>query len=277
VIAVTGSTGELGGRVARRVAEASVPQRLLVREVVRAPRLAGAVPAAVPSYGDRAAMTAALRGVETLFLVSGREAADRVQQHFSAVDAAVDAGVERIVYTSFLGAAPNATFTLARDHFHTEQYIRATGLEFTFLRSSLYADYVPVLCGEDGVIRGPGGDGRVAFVARDDIADVAAAVLTADGHDGETYDLTGPVARSLAEAAAELGRATGRSISYDQETLDEAYASRAGYGAPAWEVEGWVTSYAAIASGELDVVSDAVERVAGHAPMSLASLLGRLD
>jgi NAD(P)H dehydrogenase (quinone) len=277
MIAVTGSTGEIGGRVARRLAEAGLHQRLLVREVVRAPRLTGAVPAAVPSYADREAMTAALRGVETLFLVSARESADRVQQHFTAIDAAVDGGVERIVYTSFLAAAPDATFTFARDHFHTEQYIRATGLRFTFLRSSLYADFVPLLPGTDGVIRGPAGDGRVAVVVRDDIADVAAAVIAGGDHDGETYDVTGPEAITLAEAAAALGRATGRSISYEQETLEEAHASRASYGAADWEVEGWVTSYAAIATGEMDVVSDTVQRVAGHAPTSLATYLGSIQ
>ena len=216
-----------------------------------------------------------LRGIGTLFLVSGREQLDRVREHVSAIDAAVEAGVERIVYTSFLAAAPDATFTFARDHFHTEQHIRATGLAYTFLRSSMYLDYVPLLVGEDGVIRGPAGDGRVACVARDDVADVAAAVLTSTEHDGRTYDVTGPAAFTIAEAAAELSRATGRTVTYENETLEQAHASRAGSGAEAWEIEGWVTSYAAIATGEMDVVSDTVSTVAGHEPISLAELLRR--
>ncbi len=125
------------------------------------------------------------------------------------------------------------------------------------------------------MIRGPAGDGRVAAVARADVADVAVAVLTSDGHDGKTYDLTGPEAFTLGEAAAELSRAWGRPVTFENETLDEARASRAGSGAEAWEIEGWVTSYAAIAAGELDVVSDVVERIAGHAPISLPALLAR--
>jgi NAD(P)H dehydrogenase (quinone) len=229
----------------------------------------------VPSYGDGAAMRDGLRGIRTLFLVSGREQFDRLREHFSAIDAAVAAGVERIVYTSFLAAAPDATFTFARDHFHTEEHIRATGLAYTFLRSSMYLDYVPLFVSEDGVIRGPAGNGRVACVARDDVADVAAAVLTSTEHDGRTYDVTGPVAFTMAEAAVELSRATGRTISYEDETLEQARASRAGSGAEAWEIEGWVTSYAAIAAGEMDVVSDTVRAVAGHEPISLAQLLAR--
>ena len=108
-LAVTGSTGALGGRVARRLADRGVAQRLVVRDVANAPALAGASPVAAPSYGDTAAMRDALAGAKTLFLVSGRETKDRLEQHYSAIDAAVDAGVERIVYVSFLGAAPDAT------------------------------------------------------------------------------------------------------------------------------------------------------------------------
>jgi NAD(P)H dehydrogenase (quinone) len=275
VIAVTGATGELGGRVARGLAALDVPQRLLVRDPARAPRLAHSELVSVPSYGDGAAMRDALRGIDTLFLVSGREQLDRVREHVSAIDAAVGAGVQRIVYTSFAAAAPDTTFTFGRDHFHTEEHIRATGARFTFLRDNLYLDYVPLLVGGDGVIRGPADDGRVAAVARDDVADVAIAVLTSDGHDGLAYDVTGPEAFTLTEAAAELSRATGRTITFEHETLERARASRAGSGAADWEIEGWVTSYAAIANGDLERVSDTVERVAGHAPISLAQLLER--
>jgi NAD(P)H dehydrogenase (quinone) len=275
MIAVTGSTGELGGRVARGLAELDVAMRLLVRDPARAPRLAHSELVSVPSYGDGAAMRDALRGIETLFLVSGREQLDRVAEHVSAIDAAVAAGVQRIVYTSFSAAAPDATFTFGRDHFHTEQHIRSTGVGFTFLRDNLYLDYVPLFVGGDGVIRGPAGDGRVAAVARDDVADVAVAVLTSAGHDGQSYDLTGPEAFTLTEAAAEISRATGRTVTFEHETLEEARASRAGSGAADWEIEGWVTSYAAIGAGELEHVSDAVRRIAGHPPISLAELLAR--
>jgi NAD(P)H dehydrogenase (quinone) len=208
-------------------------------------------------------------------MVSAGEAADRVRQHIAAVDAAVAAGVERIVYLSFINAASEATFTFARDHWHTEEHIRSTGLRYTFRRDNMYMDFLPTMAGPDGVIRGPADDGRVAAVARDDIADTAVAVLLGASHDGRTYDVTGPEAITLQEVAEELSRVTGHSITYHAETLGEAYESRASYSAPDFEVEGWVTSYAAIATGEMDVVSDSVSKLASHPPITLANFLRR--
>jgi uncharacterized protein YbjT (DUF2867 family) len=124
------------------------------------------------------------------------------------------------------------------------------------------------------VIRGPGGDGRVAAVVQDDIADAAAAVLRDPApHSGRTYDLTGPAALTLAEVAAALGTATGRTVTYHPETVEEAYASRAGYGAPDWQVEAWVSTYAAIAAGEMAGVSTHVADLTGHPATTLDDLL----
>ena len=274
-LGITGSTGAVGGAVARILADEGAAMTLIVRDPSRAPRLPGAEVRAASSYGAADEMRAALDGVNTLFLVSAKESADRLDQHRTAVDAAVAARVERIVYLSFLAAAPEATFTFARDHFHTEEHIRATGLRHTFLRPSLYADLVPAMAWDDGTIRGPAGTGRVAWVARADVAEAAARVLTTEGHEGRTFDLTGPAALTMAETAAVLADVRGTPASYVPETLDEARASRAGYGAAAWEVEGWVTSYAAIATGEMDVVSDAVERLTGRPPRSLREVIAK--
>jgi uncharacterized protein YbjT (DUF2867 family) len=274
LIAVTGATGELGGRVARRLAARGVSQRLVVRDPARAPRVSGAE-VVTAGFEDSAALRAALAGVPTLFLVSASETEDRVAVHRAAVDAAVAAGVRRIVYTSFLAPAPDATFTFARDHFHTEEYIRATGVPFVFLRDSLYQDMFPRFVRPDGVLLGPAGDGRVAPVARDDVADVAVEVLLDDRHDGQALDVTGPAAITMAEAAQQLSIASGRPIRYECETLAQAYQSRAGYGAPQWEVDGWIGTYLAIGAGEWNVVSDTVARIAGHPAMSLAEFLAQ--
>ncbi|MEU7530943.1 SDR family oxidoreductase [Saccharothrix sp. NPDC042600] len=273
VIAVTGATGRLGGRVARRLAERGVAQRLVVRDPSRAPELPGASVVAA-SFGDGAAVRAALEGVGTVLMVSAAESPDRVEQHRTFVDAAVDAGVRHLVYISFYGAAANATFTLARDHHATEVHIRATGLGHTFLRDNLYADFAPFLVGEDGIIRGPAGEGRVAMVAQDDIADAATAVLLdPHAHDGRAYELTGPEALTLAEVAEVVQRVTGRPTGYHAETVEEAYRSRAVHQAPDWEVDAWVSTYTAIAAGELAVVTDHVQRLTGHAATPLADVL----
>jgi uncharacterized protein YbjT (DUF2867 family) len=271
LIALTGVTGALGGRVANLLAAKGLSLRFIAREPSRCPPLGAEVRQA--SYDETLAMTEALQDVSTLFLVSGREDIDRLRHHLSAVEAAEAAGVGRIVYTSFIGAAPEATFTLARQHHATEEAIRATGIPFIFLRDNLYTDFVPYFAGPDGVIRGPAGDGRVGFVTRDDIADAAASALTTSDHDGTTFDMTGPEAIDLYETADRFGSFIGRPITYHPETVDEAYASRARYNAPDWEVEGWVTSYLASANGEMDVVSDAVETLTGHPAQSLEDFL----
>ncbi len=158
-IGVTGATGQLGGRVAQRLAAAGVAQRLVARDPDRCPRLPGA-DVVRAAFGDGDAVRKALAGLDTVLMVSASETVDRVDQHRSFIDAAAAAGVGHLVYISFSGAAPDATFTLARDHWATEQQIRASGLAFTFLRDNLYADFLPQMVGADGVIRGPAGDGH---------------------------------------------------------------------------------------------------------------------
>jgi NAD(P)H dehydrogenase (quinone) len=274
-LAITGSTGNVGGRVARLLAARQVEQRLLVRSPAKAPSLPQ-TEVVQASYADQDAVRRALTGVDVALMVSGSESEDRLAEHRSFVDAAAEAGVRHLVYTSFYGAAADATFTLARDHHHTEQHIERSGMSWTFLRDNLYLDFFPMLAGEDGVLRGPADDGRVAAVAQDDIAAVATAVLLdPTSHEGRTYDLTGPEAITLSEAAGTMSRILGRDYSFRDETLEEAHASRASYGVPDWQVEAWVSTYTAIASGELSGVTGDVERVTGRAPLSLADVLAR--
>ncbi len=272
-LALTGSTGALGGAVARNLAAAGVPHRLLVRDPARAPQLPDTV-VLTCSYADRDAAAAALAGVRTLLMVSGSEAVDRVDQHRAFVETAAEAGVQHIVYTSFVGAAPDAVFTLGRDHHATEQMITGAGLAYTFLRDNLYSDFAEALVDDDGVIRGPAGQGRAAMVARADIARVAASVLPhPDAHAGRIYDLTGPEALTLTEVAEILSATGEREVTFHDETIPEAYASRQQWNAPDWQLDAWVSTYTSIASGELERVSDDVETITGRRPLSLAALL----
>jgi len=140
LIAVTGATGLVGRQVASNLAAHDRSIRLVVRNPQRVADGGRADVRQASGYGAFDEMHVALQGVHTLFLIPAAESADRVQQHRTAVDAALAAGVRRIVYLSFLGAAEDATFTLARDHWHTEQHIRAAGLPWTFLRMNLYMD-----------------------------------------------------------------------------------------------------------------------------------------
>ena len=257
------------------LAERGLRTRLIVRDAERAPSLPNSEIVEVGGYEDVDGMTAAVRGCETVLLVSGRETPHRLDEHLNAVDSIARAGARRVVYTSFAGASTESAFKLGRQHWYTEQHIRESGLDFTFLRNNFYLDFVPFFASAEGEIRGPAADGRVAFVARDDAADVAAAVLAESGHEDKTYTLTGGTAFDLYEAARVLTEYTGREVVYIPETEEQAYASRARFGAPDWEVEGWVSSYVAMARGEMEEVTDWVERLCGHPPMTLPELLER--
>jgi uncharacterized protein YbjT (DUF2867 family) len=273
-IAITGATGHLGGMIARQLDAQGIATRLIVRSPDKAPKLDHAQ-IAVASYTDRDALIKAARDVSAVFFVSGFEAADRLQQHKAAVDAFVAAGVPRVVYTSFINCAPDSTFTFARDHFHTEQYMRDRGLPFAALRDNFYADMVPLLP-MDGVIKGPAGNGLFAPVARTDVAATAAALLCDPAATTGAFDVTGPELMTMSQAAAVLSEVSGQPVTYQEETLDQAYASRAHYNAPKFELDGWVTSYAGIAAGEFATLGDAVERFTGRKPIALRPYLQHL-
>jgi uncharacterized protein YbjT (DUF2867 family) len=304
VLAITGSSGQIGSRVAARIAKLGFSQRLIVRDSAKAPQLPGSEIAQVSSYADSIGMSLALSGIEILFLVSARDrfgvahisaqkgvpppAYDRLKEQLTAVNAAAEAGVKHIVYLSVMNAAPDATFILAHDHFYTEEFIRNLGLSYTFLRACLYTDNVPQCVSAGDVFRAPAGDGRAAWVTRDDIADVAVAVLTGAGHAGCTYDVTGPEALTMAETAERLSNALKRKIVYQSQTPQEARADRStsrlekyeserrrltGHGLDDYEVEVFVTHFLQIAMGDLANVSDVVPNLTGRPAISLADYL----
>jgi len=275
MIAVTGATGVVGGRVAHALL--STDFRTEVRLVVRDPSRAPDYDADLRQcdYSDEEAAVEALRGTDVLFMVSAAEARDRREQHRTFVRAAARAGVEHVVYTSFAGAAGDATFTLGRDHFDTEQAIRESGMGSTFLRDNFYLDVWPDFADEHGVIRGPAGTGRVAAVARADVAEVAVAVLREPAaHVGATYVLTGPEALTLDEMAARAGAVLGRDLRFEDESMEEAYATRkAAYDAEQWQLDAWVSTYTAIRDGSVAEVTGDVERVTGRPARTLEQAL----
>lgn len=269
MILVTGASGHVGGRVAELLADQSRPVRLMTRS----PDAIAGIDADSIVQGDYTepnSLTAAFDGVDVAFLVSGyAEPGTRARQHKNAIDAAVQAGTNHLVYLSFQGASPDSQFPMSRDHHRTEQFLRESGISFTALRDNLYLDLVPEMFGPDGVLRGPAGDGAVAWVAREDVARTVKAALTEPAvHEG-IYDVTGPEAMTLAETAERLSALADQDLEYQNETADEGRAWRSEYDVPEWEVDVWIGSYEAIAAGELEETSDTVRRFTGQEPYPL--------
>lgn len=273
MLAITGVTGKLGGQLACELSQAGLSARLLARRPQAVEDLEHMT--VHESYYDTSQTTIdALTGAAVLFMVSGRESANRLQEHKNLIDAAKIAGVKHIVYTSFYQAAADATFTLARDHAATETYIQDQGFTYTFIRDNFYMDFFVDLCREYGEIKGPAGSGKVSAVVREDVAAVALAVLqNPQKFANQVLDMTGPESLSMAEIADIVGRAWKKNITYIEETVEEAYESRKAWPAEDWEYDSWVSTYTAIAKGELQVVSNDIETILGRPATSLREFL----
>lgn len=272
--AVTGATGALGSRVARRLAERGVPQLLVGRDLERLPELPGAQHRGPAAYADESAMRAALEGASTLVLVSGRPTGRRLEEHATVVRAASEAGVQRVLYVSLLGAAPDATYRNARDHWLTEQFLASEPIRHTVVRAGIYASTPAALADDELVVRGPGGSGRAAFVAHEDIAAVITALIVDDdgGHDGAVLEVTGPEALTLEEEIGQIAVASGRPYRYVAETPEEAFTRRLRLGLPGEQIEAWISWYLAIAHGGLSTVTDVVPRLTGSPATPVADI-----
>ena len=273
MIGITGVTGKLGSYVADLVDKKEIASVHLARSPERAKVYASAEIRKMV-YANTLEVVEALKGIDTLLMVSARENPERVKEHKDFLDAAKLAGVQHIVYTSFYGADEKATFTLSRDHAQTEAYIKKLGFNYTFLRDNFYLDFLIDLALENGEIRGPAGRGRVSAVARKDTSRVAAEILLNPKEwENQTLNLTGPEDLSMQEIVALLSKESGKTIAYVDESVEEAYESREKWPAQAWEYDAWVSTYTAIKAGEQAGVSTDVEKVLGHPASSLLDIL----
>ena len=273
MIGITGVTGKLGSYVADLVDKKGIASVHLARSPDRAKVYASAEIRKIV-YANTPEVVEALKGIDTLLMVSARENPERVKEHKEFLDAAKLAGVQHIVYTSFYGADEKATFTLSRDHAQTEAYIKELGFTYTFLRDNFYLDLLLDIVLENGEIRGPAGSGKVSAVARKDTSSVAAEILLhAKKWENQTLNLTGPEELSMEEIVAFLSKETGKAITYVDESVEEAYESRKKWPAQTWEYDAWVSTYTAIKAGEQAGVSTDVEKVLGRPAMSLIDVL----
>lgn len=270
-VLVTGASGQVGGRVARVLAASGHRVRVLLRDPRHA--VPPGVDVAVGDYGDPASLAAAFAGVRAVFMVCLAEAApERLRKHDNVVVAARAARVEHLVYLSFLSASPTAGFPQGRWHAHTEAAIDAAGVPRTFLRTGLFRSSLATTAGvrRDGLLLAPAGAGRIAPVAREDVADAAVAVLTGTGHIGATYDLTGPALLDWHGVAASLSTET-QVLRYRDVPPARFAEMLAASGVPPVLVEGMSGLFADVRAGRLAVATDAVPSLTGRSTAGPAS------
>ena len=275
-IAVTGVTGNLGGMVARLCKKNKIEVRNLARNAEKAEKL-GFSNVFKSSYDKSEDTVKSLEGIEVLFMVSGSENPNRIQQHKDFIDAAKVAGISHVIYLSFYNASKNSIFTLGRDHYATEEYIKENGFKYTFLRDNFYVDFFVDLCREYGEIKGPAGNGKVSAVVRSDVSEVVAKILENPGKwENQTLNMTGPEELSMAEIVKAVSEYFGKEIKYIEETVEEAYESRKIWKAEQWEYDSWVSTYTAIAENEQSGISNDIEKVLGRKATSLAEYLEKI-
>lgn len=275
-IAVTGVTGNLGGMVSGLCKKNGIEVRNLARNVEKAEKI-GFSNVFKSSYDKSEDTVKSLEGIEVLFMVSGSENPNRIQQHKDFIDVAKIAGVSHIIYLSFYNASKNSIFTLGRDHYATEEYIKENGFKYTFLRDNFYVDFFVDLCREYGEIKGPAGNGKVSAVVRSDVSEVVAKILENPGKcENQTLNMTGPEELSMGEIVKTVSKYFGKEIKYIKETVEEAYESRKIWKAEQWEYDSWVSTYTAIAENEQSGISNDIEKVLGRKATSLVEYLEKI-
>lgn len=234
----------------------------------------------IGDYDDVSSLINAFEGVDKLLFVSGSDLANRSQQHLNVVEAAKTAKVGHVVYTSFMRRNESETSPIAfvaKSHLEAEEALKSSGLNYTLLKNGLYMDMLPIFLGEQvidsGVIFQPAGDGKAAFVLRNDLAEATVNVLTSEGHEGKSYDLPGATAISYNEVAADLTKLAGKDINYVSPTQEVFHAELSKIGVPEMYINLFGAFAEAIHQGEFSGTGGDLPKLLGRQPLSTSDYL----
>jgi len=281
-ILVTGASGQLGQRVLELILERPDAPKLIATtrtpDKLRAFSARG-VDVRAADFEDEGSLEKAARGAERALLISTDELdrpGHREAQQTAAVRALAAAGVKHLIYTS-IPNAERSKVIIAADHIATERAIVATGLDYTFLRDNLYMDLLlGTLPGAiaTGQLVDARGNGKVAYVTREDCARVAAAVLADPSYSGkQTFDVTGPAAISSEDLAQIVSEVSGRKVRHISVPLAAVNSALLQHGFPERRASVYASFDASASNHELEALADTVERVTGRKPQSLKDFL----
>lgn len=285
-ILITGATGLLGSSTIKYLLNKGVEAKniyALVRDTKKAENLVEkGINLKIGNYDDYPSLVEAFKEIDKLFFVSGSEIPKRVAQHENIVKAAKEAKVKHIIYTSFQRKNETETspiVTVAEAHLKTEDLLKNSGINYTIMKNNLYMDIIPMFIGnvlETGTIYQPAADGKVAFVLRDDIAEVAANILTTTGHKNKEYDITANEAYSYNDIAVMISEITGKTINYISPSVEEYTKILTDAGVPN-EIIGMTVGFSlAQAQTELDQTANIFENLLGRKPVSLQEYLKKV-
>lgn len=273
-ILVTGATGQLGSYLINKLLEKVSHEEItaLVRDENKAEALKNkGVQIIVGNYEDRASLVKAFKGIDKLYFISSSEMKSRVEQHENVVKAAVEAKVGHIFYTSVQrksedGSSPSAIIT--DDHVKTEEIIKQSELTYTILKHGLYSDILPLFMGdnvlETGTVFLPAANGKAAFASRKDMAEAGAILLTTNGHENRTYEISGVDSLSFHDIAGILSELSGKSIQYVSPSPEQYADQLRSYGVPNQMIQGASNLCVGIAQAEFDFPSNDLQNILGR-------------
>jgi NAD(P)H dehydrogenase (quinone) len=279
MILVTGATGGLGHETIDALLTITPATEIaaLVRDAGKATDLVQrGVDVRQADYFDHPALVQAFQGIEKVLLVSSVAFTDRVSQHRNVIDAAKEAGVKHLFYTSIQRSSDFVMPQVTESDLATEAYLKASGLAYTILHNGYYFEGLGYLIGTEvpeSEIRVPAGEGKIAFVKRTELAAATAALLTSEGHENQSYTLTGSEAYSFHDVARELSALAGRPITYQSIEPAPYIAQKVAAGFPDFVATFFAQWGAAAEHGMLAGKDDTVERLLGRKSMSLREYL----
>ncbi|WP_057937470.1 SDR family oxidoreductase [Algoriphagus resistens] len=284
-IVITGASGHFGKSTINFLIEKGVPASSitgLLRDESKAKDLIDkGINVKLGDYTNYQSLVTAFQGAEKLLLISGTDISNRASQHRNVINAAKEAGVNHILYTSFerkneSDDSPMAL--LAKSHIETDQALRESGLNYTIFRNNLYLDVIPLFVGQQVLETGiffPAGEGKVAFAARENLAEATANVLMEIGHENKEYAMNNVENYTFQSIADELSALTGNRIQYVSPEREVYRETLTKAGVPA-EYIGMFSSFAeAIKQGEFENVKSDLENLLGKKPVSLKEYLAQ--
>ena len=271
MILLTGATGRVGSAAARALLRAEIPFRVLVRDPGKLGIDGEVIEVVQGDLGDPEAVEQALAGISRALIVMGNHPdQSRLERQFATL--AGNAGVSHLVKVSSMEAAPDATAILPKNHYGTEQHIASLGMDWTFLRPNYYMQNMMMYSGPIARTNSfalPLGDAKTAMIDARDVGEVAAVVLTTEGHAGQTYRLTGPELIDFYEVAARMSAVLDRPLSYVAQS-PEAFREVLGqFIQSAWQLDAVCELFAEIAAGSLEEQTSTTADLLGRPAVSL--------
>jgi uncharacterized protein YbjT (DUF2867 family) len=268
-ILITGATGNVGGAVLSNLVTTNIDLRVLTRTEpeARALRDRGVEDVVVGDFLKPESLGPALEGVDTVFLLTPIDP-QQVPQANNVIRAAKESGNKpRIVRLSVHQASHTAPTRISRQHAEVEDELTSSGLPYTLLRPQSYMQntlmFAPTVAAQ-GKIYQPFKDGKLGMIDARDIGEVAAKVLTEEGHEGKVYTLTGPAAISFYDVAEALSEVVGKEVSYIDVSLEKAKEAMLNKGIPEWRADALNEYAKAHSEGYSDFTTDGFERLTGH-------------